>query len=374
MMFNLKSIFMEKFFYAGSFSPFTRGHLDIVMQALEKYDCGVIAIGRNPAKRGCFITLELCQKVVEQSLKYVDSVRGTNLAGKVEVISYDRLTVDAAHQHGATVIIRGSRCSQETVDINARLIAARGYNLRQETFYTPESLSAVSSSAVRSLLDYGEYQVAQQFILPPAHNMLMISCLKDAFMANCGTETGRRHLSSRWADFAAKVSARAYHNFSHIACMLSALRWSKIPVEDKKSLICAIFYHDYDPDIETSFQASGLPEEKRGLFYATDHLRPTDALSGDERLIHDLDLLVLADKAGYEDYRNNIRLENLNLPLDRYRENRVKMLKALHESVSFQLFPSKFTEQAQENIAAEIKFWEAVADNGLPPQLAGLQG
>ena len=40
--------------FAGSFSPFTKGHEDIVSKALPLFDQVVIAIGQNAQKKDAF--------------------------------------------------------------------------------------------------------------------------------------------------------------------------------------------------------------------------------------------------------------------------------------------------------------------------------
>ena len=41
--------------YAGSFDPFTNGHLDIALRASKLVDTLIVAIGVNPAKKGFLI-------------------------------------------------------------------------------------------------------------------------------------------------------------------------------------------------------------------------------------------------------------------------------------------------------------------------------
>ena len=41
-------------FYAGSFDPFTNGHLQIVKKAAKCFDKVIIGIGYNAEKRGYF--------------------------------------------------------------------------------------------------------------------------------------------------------------------------------------------------------------------------------------------------------------------------------------------------------------------------------
>ena len=88
-------------FYAGSFDPFTNGHLHVVTQSVILFDRVIIGIGVHPKKTRRF-DKELMQKAIEQVL-----VR--NNLNNVTVISYDNLSVDIAIDNGSTFLVRGIR-------------------------------------------------------------------------------------------------------------------------------------------------------------------------------------------------------------------------------------------------------------------------
>ena len=88
-------------FYAGSFDPFTNGHLHVVTQSAKLFDRVIIGIGVHPKKTRRF-DKELMQKAIEQVL-----VR--NNLNNVTVISYDNLSVDVAIDNGSTFLVRGIR-------------------------------------------------------------------------------------------------------------------------------------------------------------------------------------------------------------------------------------------------------------------------
>lgn len=88
-------------FYAGSFDPFTNGHLHVVTQSAKLFDRVIIGIGVNPKKTRRF-DKELMQKAIEQVL-----VR--NNLNNVTVISYDNLSVDVAIENDSTFLVRGIR-------------------------------------------------------------------------------------------------------------------------------------------------------------------------------------------------------------------------------------------------------------------------
>lgn len=89
-------------FYAGSFSPFTNGHLQVVEKASKLFDKVVIGIGNNAQKEPRYDN-ELMKAAIEKLLIRL------KLADKVSVVIYDNLSVDAAREKGANILIRGIR-------------------------------------------------------------------------------------------------------------------------------------------------------------------------------------------------------------------------------------------------------------------------
>ena len=90
--------------YPGSFDPVTFGHVDIVRRAARLVDELVIAIGTHHTKEPLFLVKERV-KLADEVLNPVAKEIGLTF----DVTTYDGLTVDAAREAGATVIIRGLR-------------------------------------------------------------------------------------------------------------------------------------------------------------------------------------------------------------------------------------------------------------------------
>jgi pantetheine-phosphate adenylyltransferase len=90
--------------YPGSFDPVTYGHVDIVRRAAHLVDKLVIAVGTHHDKHPLF-TAEERVKLTSEVLTPVAKEIGLKLV----VTTYGNLTVDAAKQAGATVVIRGLR-------------------------------------------------------------------------------------------------------------------------------------------------------------------------------------------------------------------------------------------------------------------------
>ncbi len=135
---------MKTALYAGSFNPFTIGHMSILRRGLELFDRVVVVVGINSEKQA-----EAAANVEELQRKL------SALPG-VEVISWRGLTVDAAAEVGAKWLLRGVRSvadyeyERNLADINKAISGLDTVIL----FAEPE-LSIVSSSMVRELQRYG---------------------------------------------------------------------------------------------------------------------------------------------------------------------------------------------------------------------------
>lgn len=95
---------MKTAFYPGSFDPVTNGHMDILGRALSLADRVVVAIGVHPSKKSLFSFDER-----QNMLLHAAKASYGSGAGGISVISFDGLVVDAARQHGASILIRGLR-------------------------------------------------------------------------------------------------------------------------------------------------------------------------------------------------------------------------------------------------------------------------
>lgn len=95
---------MTTAFYPGSFDPMTNGHLDVLVQALEVADKVIVAIGVHPGKTPLF-SFEERADLIRASLAEALPEK----AGNIDVVSFDRLVVDAARANGARLLIRGLR-------------------------------------------------------------------------------------------------------------------------------------------------------------------------------------------------------------------------------------------------------------------------
>ena len=89
---------MKVAIYPGSFDPITNGHLEILKRALGIFDKVIVLVAVNDNKKARFSVEERVAMIKEA----VDDER-------VEVDSYNGLTVEYAKKHNANHLIRGLR-------------------------------------------------------------------------------------------------------------------------------------------------------------------------------------------------------------------------------------------------------------------------
>ncbi len=91
-------------FYPGSFDPLTLGHMDIITRAANLVDKLVIAVGVHHGKKPLFPVEDRVDM-----LKVEAAVVAKKAGIAIEVQTFDNLSVDAARDAGADLIIRGLR-------------------------------------------------------------------------------------------------------------------------------------------------------------------------------------------------------------------------------------------------------------------------
>ena len=85
--------------FPGSFDPITIGHVDIIERALPLFDKIIISVGSNSEKKYFFN--------LEKRIQWIKKVFIKN--PKIEVKSYNKLTVGFAKDSNARFLIRGLR-------------------------------------------------------------------------------------------------------------------------------------------------------------------------------------------------------------------------------------------------------------------------
>lgn len=140
--------------FPGSFDPLTLGHVNIIERAVGLFDKLVIGIGTNSSKQAMFS--------LEQRKDWIRNVFINE--PKVEVQSYEGLTIDFCRKLNARYILRGIRYVSDFE--YERAIADMNHSLAPELetiFLTSSALHAtISSTLVRDVIrNHGD---ARQFL------------------------------------------------------------------------------------------------------------------------------------------------------------------------------------------------------------------
>lgn len=145
--------------FPGSFDPFTKGHLAVVKKSLPLFDKVFIAIGNNSAKKNFFS--------LEERINQITAVFKTE--SKVDVLSFEGLTVEFCKSVNANFIVRGLRDGKDFEYEKSIAIMNNKIAPEVETvfFMTDAEYSAINSVIIRDILRNGGD--ASQF-LPEALN------------------------------------------------------------------------------------------------------------------------------------------------------------------------------------------------------------
>ena len=133
--------------YPGSFDPLTNGHMDLIERASALFGEVIVAVLSNPSKKPLFTVAERIAQIKVS----------TDHLERIEVISFDGLTVHCAEAHRADLILRGLRAMS---DFEYELqIAHTNRSLAEdlETVFLATSArhSFLSSSVVKEVARFG---------------------------------------------------------------------------------------------------------------------------------------------------------------------------------------------------------------------------
>jgi pantetheine-phosphate adenylyltransferase len=127
--------------YPGSFDPLTNGHLSLIHRGLRMFDALIVAIAHNPKKAPMFS--------VEERKAFIREAVGGD--PRVEVDSFEGLTVNYARKRGVGVMLRGLRAVSDfeyefqLANMNRKL----GPELETVFVMTGEDYFYISSQIVR---------------------------------------------------------------------------------------------------------------------------------------------------------------------------------------------------------------------------------
>lgn len=137
--------------YAGSFDPITRGHFDIIKQALNLFDIVEVAIGINPKKVRLFSpahSMSLAMDALEEEGISTERVRASHFTGSL---------MNYARTQNASAVVRGLR---QVSDFNDEFTL---HGVFEHTMDIPvvylickQEYLHVSSSTARELVSLGE--------------------------------------------------------------------------------------------------------------------------------------------------------------------------------------------------------------------------
>jgi pantetheine-phosphate adenylyltransferase len=134
---------MKSALYAGSFDPFTNGHMYIYNQAKDLFDEVVVLLANNPAKK----------RLTDISAMAAMIAGATNCQ---KVFVYDGLVADYCRDHGIDYLVRGLRNTsdylyeEEVAKANAEIYP------KLKTIYFRAKDDAISSTLVRLLHERGK--------------------------------------------------------------------------------------------------------------------------------------------------------------------------------------------------------------------------
>ena len=138
--------------YPGSFDPITLGHIDVIGRAAGIFDKLIVGVLVNP-KKTPLLNLEdriaTIREAVDEELP--------DVAGRIEVDSFDGLTVDYARRQGAGFIVRGLRAISDFESELQMAHTNRKLHPDVDTVFFMTSLehAYLSSSLVKEIASFG---------------------------------------------------------------------------------------------------------------------------------------------------------------------------------------------------------------------------
>lgn len=137
--------------YTGSFDPITNGHLDVLRGASRMFDIIVVAIGTHPGKTPLF-SIEEKREMIGQA------THGLSKAGcRIDISTFDGLSVDAARQHGAVALLRGLRDGTD-LDYEMQMAGMNGVMAGEvQTIFIPATpgVRHITATLVRQIAAMG---------------------------------------------------------------------------------------------------------------------------------------------------------------------------------------------------------------------------
>ena len=133
--------------YPGTFDPITNGHTDLVNRGVKIFDKVIIAVAQNPSKNTLFN--------VKERIEFIQEIFDAN--SQVEIYSLDKLLVDFANEHSATVLLRGLRAvSDFEYEVQlASMNRSMEPNIESVFMSPAEEYGFLSSSIIKEIAKHG---------------------------------------------------------------------------------------------------------------------------------------------------------------------------------------------------------------------------
>ncbi len=157
---------MTKVLYPGSFDPITKGHMNIIEQAVNLFDEVLIAILINPSKKHSLFSQE-------ERLQMIKELYKSN--NKIKVILGSGAATDLALLHGCKAIIRGLRSVTDfEYEIQLSQINRDISDNKVNTvcLFADASLQNVSSSVVKEVFSLNKD--ISKYVDPLVNNKMMV--------------------------------------------------------------------------------------------------------------------------------------------------------------------------------------------------------
>jgi len=151
--------------YPGSFDPMTLGHLDVIERGRRLVDRLVVGVGHNPGKSQLFTVPER----VGMAKRLIDAmVKRTPDEADVDVRAFKGLTVDFAHEVGATAILKGIRNLSDLQSEVQQAITNREVAGLETVFVVAgQSFAYTSSSLIKQIAAMGKDLSVLEAMCPP---------------------------------------------------------------------------------------------------------------------------------------------------------------------------------------------------------------
>lgn len=145
----------------GTFDPVTKGHMEVIEEALRLFDEVVVAVLVNPEKK--------CMFTPEERLTLLNAALSDNT--RVKTLYSEDYAVDVARRVGADKLVRGVRGEGDEAYENAmaEYNSAHGFDT---VFVTPERYADVSSTRARELISKGDFRLLPENAIITAEEII----------------------------------------------------------------------------------------------------------------------------------------------------------------------------------------------------------